>query len=246
MNQKYIHVVIVEDNLDLRDEMQFQLSSDRLHVVAMSDGAAFDEHLLHHPCDIAILDIGLPGEDGLSIANRLHQTHSEIGIIMLTARSGLDTRLKGLENGADIYLVKPIKSSELQAQIFSLFRRVKTHDVKVNGKWVLKQVGRELITPQGVSIMLTHMEGAVMNALAKQSGTAVIRESLIRNIAIENPQDFDHRRLEVCISRLRQKIQNNMDANIKNSVYPFELPLKTVRSVGYIFTEEIIIDCFEV
>ena len=238
MNEKPIYIVIVEDNPDLRDELQFQLSSERLNVATMGDAKAFDDHLLNHPCDIAILDIGLPGEDGLSIANRLRQTHSKMGIIILTARSELDSRLDGLQCGADAYLVKPISGLELQAQILSLSRRIKLGDVQAPNSWTLQQAGRELITPLGVSISLTHMESSVMTILAQQSGEAVSRELLIKNIAIKNIHEFDPRRLEVCISRLRQKIQNSMGVSTSNEKKA-ELPLKTVRNVGYIFTQSI-------
>jgi len=237
MNEKSVHIAIVEDNPDLRAELHFQLSNEKNHVVVMSDGKSLDNHILHHPCDIVILDIGLPGEDGLSIANRLHQTHSDIGIIILTARSTLDSRLDGLEHGADIYLVKPVSHHELQAQIKALYRRIK-RDV---ARWQLKQAGRELVTPQGESIPLTHMEGSIMNLLAQHSGEAVARAVLIKGIVAVDTHEFDPRRIEVCISRLRQKMQKSTRSNSSGS-NNFEQPLKTVRSVGYIFTQAIAIE----
>jgi len=236
MKTNPIHLVIIEDNPDLRDDLHFQLSSDSIHVTSMEDGKNIDEHLLKEACDVAIIDIGLPGEDGLSIAERLHQTHPEIGLILLTAQASLDSRLDGLHRGADIYLVKPVSCHELRAQINSLYRRINP----VSRIWQLKQAGRELISPQGVSIRLTGMEGSLMTILSQNQSQAVSRQRLVDAIAIGDINEFDPRRIEVCISRLRQKLHDSMVLNT-DSDSDIDLPLKTVRNVGYVFTQPVTI-----
>lgn len=233
-----IQLALVEDNADLRDDLQFQLSSQGLQVAALADGVALDHHLRGAPCDITVLDIGLPGETGLSIAARLRQAYPAMGIVMLTARGELDSRLQGYQNGADIYLVKPVDWRELLAQIHALHRRVAVLATPASTDgWVLRQAGRELVTPQGRSISLTHMEGMVLKVLAQHAGKTVERALLMSEMLGEQAYQLDPRRLEVCISRLRQKMLDAMDSNA--GVQNDQLPLKTVRGAGYTFTQTV-------
>src|SRR5690606_2100697 len=111
-------------NPDLLDELAFHLRRQGHGVAALPDGVALDAHLAGAEVDVLVLDLGLPGEDGLSIARRLRRTQPGIAIAMLTARGQLDDRLLGLNSGADIYLVKPVDMRELSAVVESLYRRV--------------------------------------------------------------------------------------------------------------------------
>ena len=101
-----IRIAVLEDNADLRDEVVFHLSHLGHSAVGLNDGLALDRYLATGQVDVLVLDLGLPGEDGLTIARRLSVTHPGIAIAMLTARGQLDDRLVGFECGADIYLVK--------------------------------------------------------------------------------------------------------------------------------------------
>lgn len=233
-----LQIALVEDNADLRDDLQFQLNSQGLNVAALADGLALDHHLLSARCDVVVLDIGLPGENGLSIAARLRQAYPAMGIIMLTARGEIDSRLDGYKQGADTYLVKPVDWRELLAQIHALKRRavVLTTPTRAD-EWLLKQAGRELVTPQGRSISLTHMEGVVLKVLAQHAGQTVERDLLMSEVLGEQAYQLDPRRLEVCISRLRQKMLDAMDSNV--TAQTDQLPLKTVRGAGYTFTQAI-------
>lgn len=233
-----LQLTLVEDNADLRDDLQFQLRSQGLQVAALADAVALDQHLLSAQCDVVVLDIGLPGESGLSIAARLRQTHPAMGIIMLTAHGELDSRLDGYKQGADAYLVKPVDWRELLAQIHALHRRtaVLANPAPAN-EWMLKQAGRELVTPQGRSISLTHMEGVVLKVLAQHAGETVERAVLMSQVLGEQAYQLDPRRLEVCISRLRQKMLDAMDSSA--GIQTDQLPLKTVRGAGYTFTQAI-------
>ena len=233
-----LQLVLVEDNADLRDDLQFQLSSQGLQVAALPDALALDNHLLSNRCDVAVLDIGLPGESGLSIAARLRQAYPAMGIIMLTARGELDSRLDGYKQGADTYLVKPVDWRELLAQIHALHRRAGVlAPPALSDAWMLKQAGRELVTPQGRSISLTHMESVVLTVLAQHAGQTVDRDVLMSEILGEQAYQLDPRRLEVCISRLRQKMLDAMESDV--GIQNDQLPLKTVRGAGYTFTQPI-------
>ncbi len=246
MKNQSLHVVLVEDNPDIRDEIQFQLSTCNIHVAALGDAIEFDHYIKKSPCNIAILDIGLPGEDGLSLAGRLHQSNPDMGIIMLTAQGELESRLTSFEKGADIYLVKPVDWRELVAQIKSLQRRLTISEQpdKEHG-WLLSRSARELISPENILIPLTHMEGLILKTLAKNQGKTVNRQILIEVIQPKESHVFDPRRLEVCISRLRQKVIDKLNASeVKNNCL-IGFPLKTARGEGYIFTEQIEIKVYK-
>jgi len=236
MEKMNFKVVLVEDNPDLQDDLQFQLRSKGIDITAVSDAVEFDEYLSHSTCDIAIIDIGLPGEDGLSITGRMRKLYPHMGIIILTARGELESRLSGFEQGTDIYLIKPVDWRELVAQIDSLYRRMQLISGQISEPncWTLKQAGRELISPAGVIVELTHNEGEILKILAMRAKEVVSRETIIEKISPKAPHEYDPRRLEVTISRIRQKLVNKLKLKDNN-----QLPLKTARSKGYMFTASI-------
>ena len=146
-----IHIAVVEDNEDLRDEVVFHLGRMGHCVTGLPDGTALDRHLASQPTDVLVLDLGLPGEDGVSIARRLAVSHPRLAIAMLTARGQLEDRLVGLESGADIYLVKPVDMRELSAVCESLYRRLHRVDVPERPAegWQLDMQSLELVPPGG-------------------------------------------------------------------------------------------------
>lgn len=239
MKNNSIRLIFVEDNTDLRDEVTFQLEENGINVVAVSCAEEMSEALSHSVFDIAILDIGLPTEDGVSIAQRLRQNFPRMGIIMMTAIDQINSRITSLESGADIYLTKPIELRELLAHISSLSRRLSVNVSHVDlDSWVLQCKGRELITPYQDHIFLTHTESIVMTLLARASGDAVSRDSFISAIVGKQSLHYDPHRLEVCVSRIRNKMlktiqQHSIHTTIK------QLPLKTSRGVGYVFSASI-------
>ncbi|MCX7239108.1 MAG: response regulator [Burkholderiales bacterium] len=118
-------VAIIEDNADLLDDLVLNISLRGMLPCAFANGAEFDAAMQHgRPWSVLLLDLGLPGEDGLSIARRLHQSDPLLGIIMLTARSTVADRIAGMNAGADLYLVKPVDMGELAAAIQAVARRV--------------------------------------------------------------------------------------------------------------------------
>lgn len=223
-----IHVALVEDHAPLREEIAFLLEHQGYRVSPCADGATLDTLLAVEGCDVVVLDVGLPGEDGFSIAERLRPI-AHLGIIMLTARSTLEDRVRGLRGGADAYLVKPVDSRELAAVIESVVRRLPEPDEEADA-WQLRAGGRRLLAPDGTIIELTHAEAALLNRLAADAPHPVPREELMK-ATVGAPLGTDSRRLEVALSRLRMKIINR--------VPDIRSPLRAARGKGYAFVAPI-------
>lgn len=225
-----IRVAMVEDNPDLREEVGFHLNRAGHAVTGLPDGAALDAHLACAPVDVLILDLGLPGEDGLAIAERLRRDRPQLPIAMLTARGQVEDRVLGLETGADIYLVKPVDMRELAAVVESLYRRLQRAPapaVQPAGAslWRLDAYTMELRSPAQESVMLTPTEFNLLRELAQAAPEPVPRARLAAAIGHPEP-DFDYRRLETAMSRLRKKI----DARCSEGG-----ALRSARNVGYVF-----------
>ncbi|MEA3642347.1 MAG: response regulator transcription factor [Lamprobacter sp.] len=220
---------IIEDNLDYRRELVFHLRRAGFEIVLESDGHNIDQQVAQHPADLLILDLGLPDEDGLSIARRLRAQTPQLGIVILTARGALDDRLLGLEQGADAYLVKPVDFRELVAVLDSVQRRLTAHAEAPAASWCCQPHTLTLIDPEGRCFSLTASEAAVLAVLAQQAPEIASRESLAHALG-HDEQDYDYRRLELTISRLRRKIQP--DAT--------QAPLiRAARGRGYLFAAAI-------
>lgn len=216
-----IPIAIIEDNTDLLDDLQFNLKRLNFQVSAFVDGATLDSALTAgQEWSVLVLDLGLPGEDGLSIARRLRQTHPALGIVALTARGRLSDRIKGLNEGVDLYLVKPVDIAELAAAIRAVARRVTQIEVHCP-VWRLETLGHLLVRPDGEQVSLTVTEFQLMSAMAGDNSRPVSRDNLIRAIG-RNPDAYDPRALEVCLSRLRAKLGSDD-------------PIKAVRNLGYCF-----------
>ena len=224
------HIVVVEDNEDLLDEVVFHLGRQPDYAVySARDGRELDACLAAHPVDVVVLDLGLPGEDGVEIARRLHPRDTVLGIVMLTARGTLDERIVGLQTGADAYLVKPVDMRELVAVIESVHRRLgKSADplpLAVEDQcWVFYPLRWQVRAPDGQMHELTAAESRILRLLAESGGQTVSRQSLA---AVEGlaALDFDYRRLESTISRLRRKLSRSGQS-----------PLRAARGQGYAFT----------
>lgn len=230
-----ISIGIVEDNADFREELAFQLSNSGLKVVFEDDGINVDAKLGASSCDILLLDLGLPKEDGTEIAQRIRKSHPHIGIVMITARSTMTDKLKGLNLGADAYLVKPINLEELLATIHSLHRRIHSDQdnkpIDQQG-WTLHLHTLRLTTPNGQEIKLTPREIQLLQCLASSSPNPATRRDLVAGIGDDWDHGFDQRRLEVSFSRIRKKI---------DAVYAGEPVIRSARNLGYVFGDRIAI-----
>jgi DNA-binding response OmpR family regulator len=226
-SENVLRVVIVEDEPELRENLALGLASHGFEVSSAGDGRELDAVMVSQSIDIVLLDLGLPGEDGLNIAERLrHDTR--IGVIMLTARGMTRDRIRGLDCGADNYFVKPVDIAELASAINSLARRL-VKPIK-RTVWRLHAEASCLHSPNGISISLTAQECLLMRLMVAKMGQNVSRTDIFQ--AIGQPPDdiYSNARLEVLISRLRSKALKLDPAT--------PLPLRARHNMGYILLAE--------
>ncbi len=201
-----IRVALVEDDRDLLDDIAFSLRDEGLTVAACPDGRELDRLLATETFEVVVLDIGLPGEDGLSIARRLRRTQPQLGIILLTARTAAQDRVQGMVDGADVYLGKPVDLRELALVIRALTRRLGVDDQSVRQTSILLTSDNVLLTPSGERIDLTPSEAQVLSRLARATGRQATRRQIIESFGAAY-LDYDERRLETLVSRLRRKLE---------------------------------------
>ena len=209
------------------------LSENGFAASCVTSATQMDAVLDRETVDLVILDIMLPGEDGLSICRRLRAA-SGIPIIMLTARRADVDRIIGLEIGADDYVTKPFNSRELVARIRALLRRAqdgrkgsgtRTLPLEFAG-WRIDLTSRQLYDPEGVQVALTSVEFDLLAAFCQSPGQILSREQLIE-LTHGSTSGPVERSVDVHVSRIRQKIESEpRDPRL----------IKTVRLAGYVFT----------
>ena len=228
-DQSAIRLVVCEDDRELRTILLAGLPHFGIDPVGVADGVALDRALLDHRPSVVVLDIGLPGEDGLAIARRLRAVGGPpIGIILLTARGTLEDRLEGLKDGADVYFVKPVDLRELAFAVRNLHRRVSPPiaDRSAEGAYTLDTLHSQLNLPSGEQVALTATELRILQALALKPGEVVERVDLLKSLRL--PMDLPGmQRLETQISRLRSKVRQLTGSE--------PLPLHARHGVGYAF-----------
>lgn len=221
-----IRIAMVEDDLDLLDEIRFFLRHEGFQVTACTRGSELDQHLTTESFDIALLDIGLPGEDGFSIARSLRYSHPHCGIILLTARVETTDRIEGMEQGADAYLGKPVDFRELALVIRAVARRLaKTR--KYDSGLTLGLREQVLHLANNTLLSLTRLETLLLSRLARSPGQQATRQQLVEALG-ERYGEYDSRRLEALVSRLRKKLTQ---AGCGEEV------LSAIRQTGYYFAE---------
>ena len=221
------HVVVVEDDDVLRDTLVAPALRDfGFRVTGLGTVRELDRVLDVDQPDIVVLDVGLPDGDGFSIAERLYR-QSRVGIVMLSGRHTQADRVRGLTNGADAYLAKPVVMHELAATLRNLMRRLRppARDVPNEPVWRLDNQGWCLIAPNAVSVALKSHERAMLRVLLDEPGEPVARDVLIA--AVGGDEQFDPHRIEVLVYRLRSKVAKHAG---------LVLPLNAVRGSGYVFT----------
>ena len=218
-----IRVALVEDDRDLLEDIAFSLRDEGLYVADCIDSQSLDHRLEVEHFDVVVLDIGLPGEDGLSIARRLRRTQSQLGIIMLTARTAASSRVQGMVDGADVYLGKPTDLRELALVIRALARRLGLDKPPSTAELVLYAAENVMLTPAGKRIDLTASETLVLSRLSRSTGFQCTRKQIIEAFGAIYV-DYDERRLETIVSRLRRKLEA--------SGLPADT-LRAVRGIGY-------------
>lgn len=231
------HILIVDDDREIRDLVARFLEKHGFRVSTAADGVQMQKQLESGRFDLVVLDIMLPGEDGLSLCRRL-RTETKLPIIMLTALGEETDRIVGLEIGADDYLAKPFSPRELLARIKAVLRRSsdtfdvdseRSGQVLVFAGWQLDIGKRELRTPDNVLMPLTAGEFDLLLAFAEHPQRVLNREQLLDLTKGREASPFD-RSIDVQLSRLRRKIEP--DGKTPTMI-------KTVRNGGYIFAVDV-------
>jgi two-component system OmpR family response regulator len=229
------HILVVDDQQEIRDVVQEYLTGEGFRVSTAHDGAGMRRVLSQVPADLVILDLMLPGEDGLTLARAL-RSQSGIGIIILTGRGETVDRIIGLEMGADDYLPKPFHLRELLARVKSVLRRVQSRTGESGPQtarsrarfagWSLDLSSRELTSPAGEEVRLTTGEFDLLAAFVSNANQVLSRDRLLDLARNREAGPFD-RTIDVQVGRLRRKLEDDP----QNPTL-----IKTVRGSGYIFT----------
>jgi two-component system OmpR family response regulator len=225
------HILVVDDDPEIRELLAHFLSQHGYSTATAADGAAMDAALSQQRPDLVVLDLMLPGEDGLSLCRRL-RADSSLPIIMLTAVSDDADRIVGLEMGADDYLVKPFNPRELLARIKAVLRRSGGESAGSSGTvlafegWQLDLGRRELKREDGTLVPLSTGEFELLAVLAEHPQQVMSRDELMDRTRGRENGPFD-RSIDVQLSRLRRKIEQDPKS---------PQVIKTIRSEGYMFS----------
>jgi two-component system OmpR family response regulator len=231
------HLLLVDDERSIREPLAQYLIRNGFRVTAVESASEARVRLNANAIDLVILDIMMPGEDGLSLCRHIRET-SEIPVILLTARTEETDRIVGLEMGADDYVLKPFSPRELVARIKVIFRRVATGGQRVTAPdganysfagWLLKTQERTLVDSEGVSLPLSTAEYNLMLAFATRPNSVLSRDQLLDITQGREANAFD-RAIDNQISRLRKKIEPDP----KNPTL-----IKTVWGGGYTLSAEV-------
>ena len=219
-----MRIVIIEDNKSLASGIAHRLRDRGYGVDVLHDGADGDAFLASEGADLVILDINLPGLDGLEILRRVRQRGDPTPVIMLTARTDTSDRVEGLDTGADDYLVKPFASKELSARVRALLRRTSTtaNDTRlVAGPLTIDRDTRS-VARAGRNIELTKTEFNLLELLAEQCDIVVSRDFIYEHVWGYN-FETSSKSLDVYVGYLRRKINAPGESDL----------IRTVRGVGY-------------
>ena len=226
------HILVVDDEAEMRDAVREYLTLRGFRISEAADGHEMHAMLAHQTVDLILLDLNLPGEDGIALTRGL-KSEKNIGIIIVTAYGDSEDRVLGLETGADDYVVKPFNFRELVARINSVLRRLSGpeengHDtdarVKV-GDWLFDRFEATLRKRDGTQLDLSAAELDLLTVLIDNQGRAMSRDELLDKLSNREWDPFD-RSIDVRVTRLRRKIE----ADPARPVI-----IKTVRGVGYTF-----------
>ncbi len=229
---KQEHLLLVDDDPELRELLRDYLGQAGFRITTVGDGREMRRAMDAARFDLVILDIMLPGEDGLSLCRHL-RAQSRIPILMLTARGDEIDRIVGLEMGADDYLAKPFNPRELLARIKSILRRAESLPENLAGEdvrrfrfaqWSLDTQTRQLLSPDGVVVDLSGVEYKILRVFVEHPNRVLSRDQLLELTQGREASAFD-RAIDVQIGRLRRKLDD--DAREPRLI-------KTVRNEGYV------------
>lgn len=211
------HILVVDDDQRIRTLLCRFLRKEGFRVTAVDSAIAARRAMERFVFDAIVLDVMMPGEDGLSLLGFV-RAESRVPILMLTARSEPEARIEGLERGASDYLAKPFEPRELSLRLSNLISRSARRAVSVRFGPFLFDIEREELTSAGTPLRLTDRERRLMLFFARRPGATIARQDLVAD------EEMGDRAIDVQINRLRRKIE----ADPSNPKY-----LQTIRGVGY-------------
>lgn len=234
------HILVVDDDPKIRTGLSKFLTEQGLRVTVASDARDMQAKLCTANIDLIVLDVMMPGEDGLSLCRKM-SSEGGIPIILLTAVAGEMDRIIGLELGAEDYVCKPFNPRELLARIRVVLRRRPSASADANrvlvkcywfAGWVLDARGRTLTSPSGAHVELTTGEFDLLQAFVEHPNVILTRDQLL-DLARGRASMAIDRAVDVQVMRLRRKLESDPQA---------PQLIKTVRNSGYIFTPEVTTD----
>ncbi|KLN53239.1 winged helix-turn-helix domain-containing protein [Variovorax paradoxus] len=235
------HIAVLDDEVEITLLLANYLQSHGFRVTQLHDGPSLMTLMDSDPADLVLLDLGLPGEDGFSIARRMRENW-RCGLVIVTGRGDAVDKVVGLEVGADDYVTKPFDLRELVARVKAVLRRLAPDDAPAAvpasaqpaglasadrlrfAGWQLDLAARSLTNPQGHSVALTGGEFDLLSALARHPGRVLSRDFLLEQTRGREAAPFD-RTIDVQVGRLRKKIEADPDD---------PQIVKSVRGAGYI------------
>ncbi|MES2932032.1 MAG: response regulator [Pseudomonadota bacterium] len=234
------HILVVDDDREIRALLAQYLEKNGLKATTVANGKEMREALATMQIDLIVLDLMLPGEDGLSLCRDLRASGAkQIPVLMLTARSEETDRIVGLEMGADDYLTKPFASRELLARIRSVLRRTRMLPPNLRpteaapllafGEWRLDTTARHLLDAAGTTVFLSGAEYRLLCVFLEHPQRVLNRDQLLSLTQGRDAELFD-RSIDLLVSRLRQRLGDN----VREASY-----IKTVRNEGYVFSVEV-------
>jgi len=242
MSEPQTHVLAVDDDAAVRDLIGEYLRENELRVTCVASGKELVDVMARETVDLVVLDVRLPGEDGMQIARKLRDA-SAIPILMLTGRAEEADRVMGLELGADDYLTKPFSPRELLARIRALLRRARAQATVADaiaavrayrfGGWELNIGLRKLKNPKGEAVELTNVEFRVLTVFLSVPQRVLTRDQLLELSRVHSGEVYD-RAIDLQILRLRRKIEVDpahprFITTERGAGYVFAAPVQTVR-----------------
>lgn len=236
------HILVVDDDTEIRALLKEYLTRHAFRVTTVADGPSMEQVMEDLHFDLVVLDLMLPGEDGVSLCRKLRR-RSTIPVIMLTARGGETDRIIGLETGADDYLPKPFSPQELVARINSVLRRARSlpedlwpEDVQAFrfGGWRLQTATRQLQNSESTVVPLSGAEYRLLCIFLRYPNTVLSRDRLMELLrGHESNTPFD-RSMDVQVSRLRQRLRDDgrnpgIIRAVRGEGYVFALPVEAEK-----------------
>jgi two-component system OmpR family response regulator len=233
------HILAVDDDPSVRQMIADYLGDNELRVTALSRAREIADVMARETIDLVVLDVRLPGEDGMQVARKLREEFEGLPIIMLTGRKDEADRVMGLELGADDYLTKPFSPRELLARIRALLRRSRAQQTVADGLqkvrayrfegWVLNVRLRRLTSPDGADVPLTNAQFNLLAAFLATPQRVLSRDRLLGLSRLHNDEVYD-RSIDTQIARLRKKLEpDDAEGGI----------IRTERGAGYVFCPDV-------